>query len=343
MDFAFSDEQQLLMRTARDFGAALRGGARRAERDGVLHPLREEYARLELLRLDWSTGSGGHGLGALDKVLVIEELANGCAGSTLELEKRCLASYLAEVMDASDTKRRLHERLRDETASFEPAVWYDADGVIGEHGGRVPFVPARAPEALIVLGPEQVATFEQGMAVHPVLPCALHAAGGCEIELSMPPTAVARPARAARERAISRLRLHLGACLLGVARAAHEHALAYTREREAFGRKIAHHQAIAFLLADMHIRVEGLRVVLHGAACAVDAGDGLTSASLAMVEACDAALSVTNLGVQLLGGHGYVKDHPVEKWYREARTLSLLLGGADAAQRDAAARWEQSA
>jgi len=114
-------------------------------------------------------------------------------------------------------------------------------------------------------------------------------------------------------------RLEMAAILCGVSRAAYEHARAYCLERTTFGRVVAHHQGVAFMLADMAIAVEAAWLM-------VDAQH-----SLAFLQARECALSVTVDAVQLLGAAGYVKDHPVEKWMREARELTMSFGGEDAA------------
>src|SRR5262249_54014185 len=112
----------------------------------------------------------------------------------------------------------------------------------------------------------------------------------------------------------------------------------YAEERQAFGRPIAHHQALAFLLADMATGVEGARLALWGAALAAGEEDGGSRrASWALAEAAEQALLVGPSAVQVLGGHGCMKAHPVEKWMRDIRTLALLAGGRDAAELEAAA------
>ena len=107
-------------------------------------------------------------------------------------------------------------------------------------------------------------------------------------------------------------------------------------EREAFGRPIAHHQGLTFLITDMRSAVDGARLLLHEAAWRVDRSlECAAAAAAAFAEAVDASLLVGPNGVQILGGHGFVQDHPVEKYMREIRMLGLALGGVDAAREDA--------
>jgi alkylation response protein AidB-like acyl-CoA dehydrogenase len=119
-------------------------------------------------------------------------------------------------------------------------------------------------------------------------------------------------------------------------RASAEFAREYALRRVAFGRPIAHHQALAFLLADLRSAVDGARLLVHEAAGRLDRGeDAAEACATAFVEAAEQALFVTPNGVQVLGGHGFMQDYPVEKYMRDARALSLLFGGADAAREDA--------
>jgi alkylation response protein AidB-like acyl-CoA dehydrogenase len=106
--------------------------------------------------------------------------------------------------------------------------------------------------------------------------------------------------------------------------------------RVAFGKPIAHHQALAFLIADMRTAVDGARVLIQEAAWHLDEGNPAESlAASAFAEAIEASSFVGPNGIQIFGGHGFMQDYPVEKHMREARALGLLLGGFDAAREDA--------
>ncbi len=135
-------------------------------------------------------------------------------------------------------------------------------------------------------------------------------------------------ARQALRHTVAHKRTLDAARLVGCARAASEHAFQYAQERRAFGAYLYEHQALAFMMADMATRVEGTRNLVWQAAAALDAGDprapGL--ALLAHRQAAEVAVAVCSDAVQVLGGHGYLWDHPVEKWMRDARTLPLIDG-----------------
>lgn len=122
-------------------------------------------------------------------------------------------------------------------------------------------------------------------------------------------------------------RIGVAGMAVGLARAAFEYARDYAKERTAFGEPIAHRQAIAFMLANMAIDIDATRLLVWEAAWKVDQGKPAAhDAFLAAHYAADMALKVTDGAVQVLGGHGYIRDHPVELWLRNGRGIATLLG-----------------
>ena len=127
---------------------------------------------------------------------------------------------------------------------------------------------------------------------------------------------------------LASMRVASAATALGVARAAFEYSRDYAKEREVFGVKIAQKQAIAFMLAEMGTEIEAMRLLTWEAAWKLDVGkeDAYTEAYLAATGAADMAMMVTDRAVQILGGHGYIRDHPVEMWMRNGRGFAMLTG-----------------
>lgn len=122
-------------------------------------------------------------------------------------------------------------------------------------------------------------------------------------------------------------RLGIAACAVGLAQAALDHAAGYARDREQFGRPIAQFQGIGFLLADMATGVAAARALTLAAARLRDAGRPYSvEAAKAKLFATDTAMRVTTDAVQILGGYGYVTDHPVERYFREAKVLQIVEG-----------------
>jgi alkylation response protein AidB-like acyl-CoA dehydrogenase len=123
-------------------------------------------------------------------------------------------------------------------------------------------------------------------------------------------------------------RMTFAAAALGLARAAFEYARDYALERRTFGVPIAHHQMIAAKLAQMAMEIEAARALLWRAGWLALSGRPLTLAegSMAKCMAADVAVRSCEEAVQILGGHGYVRDHPVEKWYRDAKLYQIWEG-----------------
>jgi alkylation response protein AidB-like acyl-CoA dehydrogenase len=125
-------------------------------------------------------------------------------------------------------------------------------------------------------------------------------------------------------------RIGIAAQAVGMARAALEAALAYARERQAFGKPIAEHQAVAFRLADMATEIEAARQLVWHAAALRDAGEPcLKEASMAKLFASEMAERVCSAALQVHGGYGYVADFPVERIYRDVRVCQIYEGTSD--------------
>jgi acyl-CoA dehydrogenase len=124
-------------------------------------------------------------------------------------------------------------------------------------------------------------------------------------------------------------RVALASMAVGVARSSFEFSRDYAKERHAFGEPIASRQAIAFMLADMAIEVDAARLLTWEAAWKLDRNEDATrEACLAKSYADNMVMLVTDYGVQVMGGHGYVRDNPVELWFRNARGFTTFTGMA---------------
>jgi alkylation response protein AidB-like acyl-CoA dehydrogenase len=132
------------------------------------------------------------------------------------------------------------------------------------------------------------------------------------------------------ERILASMRVANAAAAIGVAKAAFDYSRDYAKEREAFGVKIAQKQAIAFMLAEMRTEIEAMRLLTWQAAWKLDVNkeDAFIDAYLASTGAADMTMMVTDRAVQILGGHGYIREHPVEMWMREGRGFAMFTGFA---------------
>lgn len=122
----------------------------------------------------------------------------------------------------------------------------------------------------------------------------------------------------------------LGWCALaaGGAEAVLDYVIPYCNEREAFGEPISHRQAVAFMVANIAIELESMKMLTYRAANRADLGlSWHREAFLARTLAQEKAMEIGSNGVQLLGGHGFTKEHPVERWYRDLRAVAVVHGG----------------
>jgi alkylation response protein AidB-like acyl-CoA dehydrogenase len=127
--------------------------------------------------------------------------------------------------------------------------------------------------------------------------------------------------------AIALSRLGWAALAVGTARAVLDHVMPYIKERQAFGEPIAHRQSVAFMCANIAIELDGLRLITwRGAARAEQGLPFAREAALAKRLGTDKGMQIGLDGVQLLGGHGYTKEHPVERWYRDLRAIGVAEG-----------------
>jgi alkylation response protein AidB-like acyl-CoA dehydrogenase len=123
----------------------------------------------------------------------------------------------------------------------------------------------------------------------------------------------------------------VGAQAVGIARAAYEYALEYAKDRVQFGRPIIENQAVAFALADMRTDIDAARLLVWRAAWmgrnnrAFSAGEG----SMSKLKAGEVAIAVTEKAVQILGGAGYLREHPVQRWYRDAKLYAIFEGTSE--------------
>jgi alkylation response protein AidB-like acyl-CoA dehydrogenase len=123
-------------------------------------------------------------------------------------------------------------------------------------------------------------------------------------------------------------RLAWCALSLGTAQAVLDYVVPYVNEREAFGEPISHRQSVAFMVANIGIELNGMRLVTYRAASRAAQGRSFArEVALARRLCAERGMQIGNDGVQLLGGHGFVKEHPVERWYRDLRAIGLMEGG----------------
>ena len=131
------------------------------------------------------------------------------------------------------------------------------------------------------------------------------------------------------DRLIQKSRVAMAAIGTGVSRASLEFVKDYAKQRVQFGEPIAHKQSIAFMLAEMAYEVDAMRLMTWKAASRLEAGKDVARESyLAKLYAGEMTMKVTDYGVQVMGGHGYIRDYPVERYFRNGRGIRILEGMA---------------
>ena len=360
ISFALEEEQQLIQDTVRKFAAEeLRPRLREFERQGTLPAeLRQRFHQLGLGLVDAPEPLGGLGAGLVTAALVHEELAFGDAGAAVSLFAPHLAAQALLTLGDDPQQRQWLARFADSAGHDRRGAlaYCELDGPIegfsttarrdGDHwildGNKAYVVHGAQADTLVVFAQLEGTTGWTGAAAFVVERGTAGITAGPRHQLLGLETVEAYPLvlsqcrvpdagrlvgggqfEAATQRLFARVALVHAARQVGLARASYETALAYTQERTAFGKPVAHFQAIAFTLADMHMDVEAARWLTWQAATRLDHGETLLCHEAA-AHANEAAWRVADHGVQLLGGAGYVKDHPVEKWLRDTKALALF-------------------
>ncbi|MEQ9001998.1 MAG: acyl-CoA dehydrogenase family protein [Pseudomonadales bacterium] len=331
IDFGIGEDETLLRdaveRFARD---ALAPQARVAEANRAPDPATIAlYESLGLMGLEFADG----GLGMQARCLVNQILGGADPGAALALDRLGHAGYALWALDGSEGVAAVTDNPHRRAWLATPE-----DGAVNvterRASGVLHFAPAGVTD-LLVVSAGGVALIRDGIESTPVRGGGLKAMNPVRINLDAAP--VARFRRLPVAPLLARARLYLASLLLGVLDTAASYARDYAQQRVAFGKPIAHHQALAFLLTDMHTAVTGARLLIQDAAWRADAGlDAAEAAATAFTETVEQSSFIGPNAVQVLGGLGFMQDYPVEKYMRESRLLGLLLGGADQAREEAA-------
>jgi acyl-CoA dehydrogenase len=364
ISFELTDEQKMVRDTVAAFAMErIRLAARAADESGSIpQKLIEEAVQLGLVRGCIPEALGGYGdiRSAVTGALVAEELSYGDLSVALHmLAPRLLALPVLEMGTEEQRARYLKPLATDEfvpatAAMMEPAFDFDPaamrtivraeNGAFILDGGKC-WVPLAVDcETILVYAASQPASDFSGVEAFlvPRLSPGLAISereknmgmkGLATFALSFNQCRLPAEARLGGERGInfrrllSQSRVAAAAMAVGVARAAFEYARDYAKERKAFGVPIATKQAIAFMLAEMAIEVDAMRLLVWEAASRLDKGDdALKESYQARNYSAASVLMVADNAVQALGGHGYIREHPVEMWLRNARAFALIDG-----------------
>ena len=356
-DLEPSEEQKMMIDAFGDFATArLRPAAQAADADcAAPDELLAQSADLGIAVLGVPEELGGavEERSAVTSALITEALAGGDMGLAFAaLAPAAVSTALGLWGDAEQQATYLPAFSGEDVpaaalAVQEPGVLFDpfdldttarADGDGFVIDGLKALVPRAADAELFVVaavaGGDGPALFiveagSEGLAVQPEPAIGLRAATTARLRLdAVRVPAGARLGDGDSYRDCIRLgRIAWSAMTLGTAQGALDFLIPYVNERKAFGEPISHRQAVAFAVADMAIEVEGMRLTTYRAASLLDRGKDAAHATAIARRLCsDKGMVVGSQGVQLLGGHGYVKEYPVERWYRDLRTAGVMEG-----------------
>ena len=363
MDFELSEQQRAIKDTARAFAhGEMMPLARQWDEEEVFpaDTLRQAAA-LGFGGIYVSADLGGSALSRLDAALIFEELAQGCPSTAAYISIHNMVAWMIDAYGAGELRERLLPDLCSmaKFASYcltEPDSGSDAASLKtravreNDHyvldgnkafisgGGRsdVYIVMARTGES----GPRGISCFlvedgtpglsfgakEKKLGWHSQ-PTAMVILEGCRIPVANRIGAEGQGFKIAM-RALDGGRLNIAACSLGGAQFCLDRTVTYMKERKQFGTRLADFQALGFRIADYATAIEAARLMLHRAAAALDLGDPNATRLAAMAKrlATDTGFDVVNGCLQLHGGYGYLRDHPIERVLRDLRVHQILEG-----------------
>ena len=363
MDFELTEEQHAIKHTARAFAREeMMPFARQWDEDEIfpVDTLREAAA-LGFGGIYVAADVGGSALSRLDAVLIFEELAQGCPSTAAYISIHNMVAWMIDAFGAGELRRRVLPDLcsmkrfgsycltepdsGSDAASLKTRAvrendHYLLDGVKAfiSGGGRadVYLVMARTGES----GPRGISCFlvengtpglsfgaqEKKLGWHSQ-PTAMVILENCRVPAANRVGAEGQGFKIAMS-ALDGGRLNIAACSLGGAQFCLDRTVTYMKERKQFGTRLADMQALGFRIADYSTELEAARLLLYRAATALDAREPAATRLAAMAKrlATDTGFDVVNGCLQLHGGYGYLRDHPIERELRDLRVHQILEG-----------------
>lgn len=365
IDFSPTEEEQAILDQVRKFAQTeLRPKLRECEKNACLpEEILRKYHEMGLSTLEIPQEYGGMGLSMVTSVLVQEELSYGDVGITMSLPGPGYAGYAVLAFGNEEQKKRLLSPFSDPGAYNRTGTVCITEKKSGANVLEFETTAKKNGNKYIINGKKYMIHFGGTASLHVIFAVidkdkGWDGIGAFAVELPSPGIKIIRNIELlglnttpVTEISIENLEvpesnllnngnfkenfnkmyerirtIHAARCV-GLARAALEYAIEYAKVREAFGKPIGQHQGLSFMLADMATEVDAARWLVWKAASTIDKGKpAFAEVSMAFVQANEAAMMVTNNAVQILGGHGYIQDHPVEKWMRDAKTMALMVG-----------------
>jgi alkylation response protein AidB-like acyl-CoA dehydrogenase len=358
-DLTPSDEQKMIVDATREFAAEqLRPIAAQADTDceapaGLLKRVNAELG-VTLVSIPEPLGGMGHERSATTSALVAEAMAHGDMGLAVaclapaavstalvlwgdeDQQATYLPSFVGDDVPAAALAvlepRPLFDPFRLDTTARRTPGGYRLSGVkslVPRASTAELFIVAAALEGAPALFILESGT--KGVLIEGEPAMGLRAASTARLvleDVDVPGGALLREGSANIYADCIRLsRIGWAALACGTGKAVLDYVIPYVNERQAFGEPISHRQAVAFMVANIGIELEGARLVTLRAASRAEQGKSFArEAALARRLTSEYGMKIGSDGVQLLGGHGYVKEHPVERWYRDLRATAVMEG-----------------
>ncbi len=363
MDFSLSEEQQAFQATARDFARAEMMPHAREWDEGAIFPVEalRKAAALGFGGIYVKDDVGGSGLSRLDATIIFEELAQGCTSTAAYIAIHNMVASMIDRYASDEQRRRFLPKLctMEHFASYcltEPDSGSDAaslktravrDGDAYVLDGAKAFISGGGVSDIYVVMARTGAAGAKGISCFVVekgTPGLSYGAQEKKLGWKSQPTAMVMFENC-RVSAANRIgaegdgfkiamagldggRLTIAACSIGGAQFCLDRTIGYMRERKQFGTRLADFQALAFRVADYATDLEAARLMVRRAAVALTKGepDGTRLAAMAKRHATDIGFDVVNGCLQLHGGYGYLRDHPIERVLRDVRVHQILEG-----------------
>jgi alkylation response protein AidB-like acyl-CoA dehydrogenase len=363
MDFELSDDQHAFVATARQFARDEMMPHAREWDEGEIFPVDalRSAAALGFGGIYVREDVGGSGLNRLDAALIFEELAQGCTSTAAYISIHNMAAWMIDKFGGDALRQRLLPKLctMEHFASYcltEPGSGSDAaalktrarrDGDCYVLDGSKAFISGGGVSDIYVVmartgeaGPRGISCIvvEKGTpglsfgAQEKKLgwksqPTAMVNFENCRVPVTNLVGAEGQGFKIAMA-GLDGGRLNIGACSIGGAQFCLDRTVTYMKERKQFGSRLADFQALQFRVADYATELEAARLMLHRAAVAVSNGEGNATRLAAQAKrlATDVGFEVVNGCLQLHGGYGYLRDHPIERVLRDVRVHQILEG-----------------
>jgi len=363
MDFSLTEEQRAFQATARQFARDEMAPHARGWDEGEVFPVEalRKAAALGFGGIYVKEDVGGSALSRLDAALIFEELAQGCTSTAAYISIHNMAAWMIDAFGGLEQRKRFLPKLctMQHFASYcltEPGAGSDAASLAtrarrdGDHyvlDGAKAFISGGGVSDIYVVLARTGEAGSRGISCIVVekgtpglsygaqekklgwksQPTAMVMFGNCRVPVSNRVGSEGQGFKIAMA-GLDGGRINIGACSIGGAQFCLDRTVAYMKERKQFGSRLADFQALQFRIADYATELDAARLLLHRAAIAVSEREPSATRLAAQAKrlATDSSFEVVNGCLQLHGGYGYLRDHPIERVLRDVRVHQILEG-----------------